>query len=542
MYQIGGFKMSFVPNNYSQLTLDDPVYSLTSREHKFLKKSWATYFADYIFPKINENRFSVLYSDNSATRPGTPVNVTVGALLIKEMRNQTDDEILESVLFDLRYQYALHTTSMKEQPISDRTLGRFRAKCLAYETETGRDLIKEEIQSLSAELATMMKIDGKMLRMDSMMIASNIKNMSRLELLYTCLSNLVKEMETLEISLPSELNHYVEADDANKVIYHNQSDTSLDKITVILKDCKTTLNLCKEDDFETSSNYILLKRVLSEQTVYENDAYRLKTKEDGGMNGGMLQNPSDPDATFRQKAGNNHKGYSANIVESVGENGSIVTDYDFDNNLHSDSDYLKETVAEMGLQEEKVTIVADGAFGGEANKKMAEANNIDLVTTNLTGRETPDINADFEFNENGTQVIKCPNGCEPKSCSYNKVSGQCVVSFHLHQCVNCPHFEKCNPTMKKRTFKKTVSLSSKHRAESQRFRNSEEFSKLTRIRNGVETVPSYLRRSHNVDHMPVRGRLRCKQFFGLKIGGSNIKKFCRYMQSLIKCTPKCQMV
>ena len=40
-------------------------------------------------------------------------------------------------MFDIRYQYALHTTSFTEQPLSDRTLSRFRARCLAYETETG---------------------------------------------------------------------------------------------------------------------------------------------------------------------------------------------------------------------------------------------------------------------------------------------------------------------------------------------------------------------------------------------------------------------
>lgn len=36
------------------------------------------------------------------------------------------------------------TTSMKEQPMSDRTLGRFRARCLEYEAKTGIDLIHDE--------------------------------------------------------------------------------------------------------------------------------------------------------------------------------------------------------------------------------------------------------------------------------------------------------------------------------------------------------------------------------------------------------------
>lgn len=115
-----------------------------------------------------------------------------------------------------------------------------------------------------------------------------------------------------------------------------------DRINGILDDCKTVLAMCDED--YGSSSCILLKRVLDEQTItQEEGAYRLRTKEEGGMNGSILQNPADPDTTFRSKAGKQHRGYSANIVESVGENGSIVTDYDLEANTHSDSFYERKS-------------------------------------------------------------------------------------------------------------------------------------------------------------------------------------------------------
>lgn len=135
--------MAFVENNSNQLTFDDSFLGLTEREQKFLLKSWAKPFADIIFPAIDEKPFAVLYCDNSASRPNTPVNVIIGLLILKEYLGLTDDEVLESLLFDVRFQYALHTTSYQEQPISDRTLSRFRARCLAYEIETGQDLIKD---------------------------------------------------------------------------------------------------------------------------------------------------------------------------------------------------------------------------------------------------------------------------------------------------------------------------------------------------------------------------------------------------------------
>ena len=69
--------MSFVKNDNQQLTVLDSTFNLTEREKRMLEKSWANTFADKVFPAIDENIFSVLYS-KKASRPNTPVNVIVG--------------------------------------------------------------------------------------------------------------------------------------------------------------------------------------------------------------------------------------------------------------------------------------------------------------------------------------------------------------------------------------------------------------------------------------------------------------------------------
>ena len=91
------------------------------------------------------------------------------------------------------------------------------------------------------------------------------------------------------------------------------------------------------------------------------------------MNSDMLQNPADPDATYREKAGKQHRGYVANVEESVGENGSLVTDYHFDKNNTSDSSMLKDKLKNMKEQDASVTLVADGAYSGTDNKELAES-------------------------------------------------------------------------------------------------------------------------------------------------------------------------
>ena len=59
---------------------------------------------------------------------------------LKELLNLSDDEVVESLMMDFRFRYALHTTSFEEQPLSDKSLTRFRQRCYDYEETTGIDL------------------------------------------------------------------------------------------------------------------------------------------------------------------------------------------------------------------------------------------------------------------------------------------------------------------------------------------------------------------------------------------------------------------
>ena len=78
--------------------------------------------------------------------------------------------------------------------------------------------------------------------------------------------------------------------------------------------------------------YELFIRCISEQTITQNSKRRFLTKEDGIMNATTVQNPSDPEVTFRKKVNKEHRGYVANLEESVGEGDSVVTDYQYEQN------------------------------------------------------------------------------------------------------------------------------------------------------------------------------------------------------------------
>ena len=157
--------MSFVLNNYQQLSLFDSLGFLSERKQRILDKSWAKPFSEIIFSNIDEMMFAPLYSEKRNSRPNAPVNVIVGALILKELNGLTDDEIIEECEFDFRYQYALHTTSYEDQPLSDRTFSRFRERNAAYELTTGVDLIHDCITSLSEHILKFMEIHPAIKRM-----------------------------------------------------------------------------------------------------------------------------------------------------------------------------------------------------------------------------------------------------------------------------------------------------------------------------------------------------------------------------------------
>lgn len=529
--------MAFVANSSQQITLEDSTFNLTERERKFLEKSWAKVFAEKIFPKIREEDFSILYS-NKASRPNTPVNIIVGALILKESLGVTDDEIVQSLMFDIRYQYALHTTSFNEQPLSDRTLSRFRARCLAYETETGTDLIHNCVVGLAKEIADFMKVTPDMQRMDSLMISANIRNLSLLELFYTCVANLAKIMVRREINIPEDQKHYVQKDDYNKFIYHQRNLDATERTVVVMKDADRLLELC-EGEVDDTSEYQLLIRLLKEQTIFDDDGTRrLRTQKEKEDPSGVLLNPSDPEATFRKKAGSKHLGYVANITETVGENGTLITDYAYEQNIYGDSQFLKDHLQSEPVYDEPVTLVADGAYGGEHNVSQASEHHIRLITTNFTGRKPADIFADFIFSEDGHELLECINHKKPIYTHYDEHNDRCNAHFEKADCEQCPYKDQCKPQLRSGYALRELSWKAVNRAKQLRYMETEEFKEYAHFRNGVEAIPSLLRRRYNVDRIPAHGKKRTRFHFGFKIAALNFQKLLDYESSLTDCAQK----
>ena len=512
--------MAYRNNLSTQISMDDSFERLTERQKKVVLKSWAKDFADYVFPSINSDAFRVLYSNNNATRPSVPANYIIGAMIIKELLGLTDDETVDMIQVDVRAQYALHSTSLEEQPISDRTFSRFRERLYNYEMETGIDLLKEEMNHLSDVFCRYLNINKRVKRMDSLMVAMHAKSMGRLEILYTTVEKCIKLLEKEGTVIPDEMMHYLDNDDLNEVIYYAKGEDIEPRLITVIHEAEEIKKLMEEKGFDDTTEYKLLIRVIKEQS--ENGKPR--NKKD--IHSDSLQNPNDPDATYRRKAGKDHKGYVGNVVEAIGEEGaSQIVDFDYEQNIHSDKafceQYLENNTGE--------TMIADGAYGSVDLHNKAEEKNINLVTTSLVGKEPEKEMAGFELNEEGTAVNKCPAGKTPEKSTYTESNGMIRVKMSLHDCESCPLKDKCHAQMQKKSAVVMVSEKMIMRARYLIKLGTEEYRELSRKRNAIEGIMSVLRRRYHIDDIPVFGLKRSKQFFTMKIGAFNVAKLLKHI-------------
>jgi len=519
----------FCKNSVHQTTFLDTVAQMPKYLQDILKKNWAQAFRDYIFPQINEERFSAIYSSDHASRPNTPINIIIALLMIKEIFQQTDEELIGSLHFDIRYQYALYTTNYEKQPVSINTLTNFRNRVIEYEQSSGIDLIKIEIEALADITAKFLRIDNKKVRVDSLMVSSSCKKLSRLELVYSVNYRLIKDLNEYDKSLiPQDCLVYLDKGNKNETIYRTQDLEATSKLVTLLKHSQMLYKACSEADtiMTSSENYKLLVRLIQDQTtVDEND--KLSPKAGKQISSTSLQNPTDPDATYRQKYGGN-TGYVANIVETFNEDTSIITNYDLKPNIYSDSKFSDDVItaiSEKKKADETIQVITDGAYYEQNKAEEALKQNIELIPGELVGRKPSTDKMGYEkfaVDKDKNVIISCPNGAKPEESYYSAKSY--TAKFDKEACEKCPVKDKC-PIKTQKKFN-SISVSEKRRnTDLQREKMSlEEYILITNQRAGVEGIPSVLRRRYKIDNMPIRGLLRSKLWVGFKIAAYNFKK------------------
>ncbi|MDR3598357.1 transposase [Clostridium sp.] len=520
----------FCKNNRQQTSLFDPINQMPKYLQDILSKSWAKAFNEYIFSKINEERFSVLYSDK-ASRPNSPINVIIGLLIIKEIFQQTDEELIGSIHFDIRYQYALNTTNYETQPVSINTLTNFRNKLVEYENSTGEDLIKAEVEALAESIAKYLDVDNKKVRVDSLMVSSSCRKLSRIELVYSVNIRLIKIINKINpVFIDEELKPYLEKGHKNDTIYRTRDLQADSKLSILINQSKLLYDISlKAGEIVTSTEeFQLLKRLIEDQTV-EDGANNLVPKDSKNISSTSLQNPTDKDATYRKKYGDNI-GYVVNIQESFNDENSVITGYDLKQNIHSDSKFADDVISNLVSKknDSNCKLLVDGAYYEQEKAQNALKQGVEIIPSELVGRKasTDKLSyAKFIVDNEKNIISSCPNGVEPVESYYSSKSY--TAKFNPDTCENCPLNSQC-PKKASKKFN-TIRFSEKaYNTATQRDKmKTHEYIENANKRAGIEGIPSVLRRRYKIDTMPIRGLLRSKLWVGFKIAAYNFKKLLK---------------
>src|SRR5690606_37408468 len=134
-------------------------------------------------------------------------------------------------------------------------------------------------------------------------------------------------------------------------------------------------SFAQDKDITESEAFQLLTRLLEEQTKLDEEA-KVIPKDGKELHSEILQNPSDPDATYRKEYSGN-VGYVANIVESFNDESGIISHYDFKQNTYSDSKFCEDLLDTLG-EAEGVNVLTDGAYYSYELDKKAKKQGIKL--------------------------------------------------------------------------------------------------------------------------------------------------------------------
>jgi len=402
------------------------------------KEKW---FYNLILRNVNENNFKPLYSEK-ASRPNVAVNILVSALILKELKGISYDELMESVMFDLRFKVALGLLSIDEVPFSRATLFNFQNRLLEHEQETGINLIEQVFDNLTAQQLKQLSLKADIQRTDSTLISSNIRKYSRIQLLIEVLIRLERILEETDRQrIGEQLQTYLKTG-SDKYVYglkSNELPRELEKLGRVYYTVHCEIN--KKEKYQCKKEFINFSRVYKEHFVVVNQ--EINPKPSVELNSGMLQSPDDQDATYRQKKEQHSKGYTINGTETANPDNplQLITDIAVNPNniddtqiLNNRIDIIKDKTPELN------EIHTDGGYGSEDNDKKLEALEITQVTTAVRGRESEIEKKIMQTGQSpDVYTVECPYQTAVSTPTKQRYK----VRFDLNICRECPLKEKC---------------------------------------------------------------------------------------------------
>lgn len=464
---------------------------LSDKKIKLLEKSWAGTFKNTILPVLPVKNLAENYSEDQG-RPTKDLLTAMGAAILQQIFNLTDEETRQELAFNQMWHYALETYDPKEQLFAERTLWTVRHHLT--QTVSAREIFN----TITDHLAKTFKIDTSQQRLDSVHVYSNMANLGRVRLMARTITKFLKNLkrhfsELFNADISAELKTRYLKEESSSYFGNTKPSESHKRLSEIAEAMQYLIEKYSGNaEVRKMHSYKLLERVISEQCEIVDGIMKLKLAKE--VKSDSLQNPSDVDAGYD---GHKGQGYQVQIsetytrsednAESESDQLNLITYVKVESADNHDSNALMPAIEEMeerGIKPEEM--LADAAYGGDDNVRAAEDKGVSVVSP-VIGRKSEKDFTGFEFDEGTSEVTKCPNGKQPASVKNNK-KGTITSRWAKVNCENCPMKEHCQT--KKGSRGRRLNYSKKDIRLWQRRRNEagKEFRDKYRYRAGIEAT------------------------------------------------------
>ncbi len=510
----------------------DPWDYLGPKRRKLMEQSWAGLFREEILSVLPIEKMSPFYTADFG-RPTKELYTVMGAIIIQQMKDLSDEETVYQLAFNQQWHYALDIPGESDQAkyICPKTLWNTR------KIFTDNNLDNVVFSKITENLAKVFSVDTTKQRIDSVHIRSNMRHLGRIGIftqgIHKFLVNLKRQQkEMFDILSKDIIDKYLpqKALDCFSMVKPSESEKTLDSVSKDLFDL--VQHFSDHPDVTAMHSYKLLLRILKEQcNITENSDSKpaeVSAKPAKEVSSNSLQNPSDPDAGYDAHKG---QGYQVQVMETYStqkddkiksQQLNLITHVEVEPACEHDANALipaLESAQERDLAPEEV--LADSLYGSDENCEGAKTMGVEVVSPTMgTPKEGAISLDDFEHSEQG-KVISCPQGHAPVKVKKSK-KGRYSVAFDSDYCTNCSRFKDCPVKSGKkysylRYNDKTLRIATRRKAE-----QTAKFKERYRWRAGVEATMSEYDSRTGVKQLRVRGLKAVRFCATLKAIGVNI--------------------
>jgi len=521
--------------DHKQGEIFDPWAYLGPKRRKLLDESWAGLFREHIVEDLPVEVFVKFFSDDMG-RPTKELSSLMGAVLLQQTLDLSDEETVEQMAFSEQWHYALNITEESDDA---------KYICLKTLYNAHRIFVDHHIDAavfnrVSEKLAKVFDVDTTKQRLDSVHIKSNMARLGRIGIIVRSinkfLTNLKRQHEELLDDLSQELTVKYLGERALSCFSMVKPSESGKTLAEVAQDLYSLIeHFAGMADVASMYSYKLLLRVLDEQCTVnkspDGESVEVGAKPAKDVASDSLQNPSDPEAGYD---GHKGQGYQVQVMETYGNDNDdpndkaqrldLITYVDVESASEHDSHALLpalQSTDERGLAPKEV--LADSLYGSDDNIEDASEMGVEVVSPALGTTKAGALGLDaFAFTQDG-RVQCCPAGHAPVKVKTNKNKRRHSVAFDSDRCTHCPLVDRCpvRPGKKHHHYlryrDKDLRLSLRRA-----FEQTEAFKQRYRMRSGVEATMSQFDRLTGVKRLRVRGIKAVRFCSTLKATGVNI--------------------